>query len=337
MLVLGIDTSCDDTSVSVIENYKIIVNLIASQQIHKQYQGIVPELASREHLVQLQKLYYQALKESNLTINDLDLIAVTIGPGLIGPLMVGLGFAKGLCLATGKPIMGVHHLEGHLFASYLDNTPPEPPFIALIASGGHTALYDIEHRGQYKMIGATRDDAAGEAFDKASIIMGLGYPGGPMIEKIASAIIPKSPQFPIGLQNSLEFSFSGLKTSVSLYIKSLSAAEIEKQKPEIAAALQHAISVALATKTISACKTYNRDRILIAGGVISNSYLREMFTRDCERQRLELTIAPRSLATDNGAMIAAAGLWHYQNGKRDDLTIAPFARMPLELFSQTVQ
>jgi N6-L-threonylcarbamoyladenine synthase len=333
MFVLGIDTSCDDTAVAVIQDYKLLSNLVNSQEIHKQFQGIVPELASREHLNALTRILQQALKESQISLANVDLICVTKAPGLIGSLMVGLGFAKGLSYALNIPLVGVHHLEGHLFASHLDADLPKPPLIALVITGGHTAMYDVPQWGKYSLIGATRDDAAGEAFDKAAILMGLGYPGGPLIEKVAAKIIPRHPTFPVGLPESVEFSFSGLKTAVSLHIKSIPSQILNQKVPDIAAALQHAISRAIVDKVLMAARLFNRDTILVAGGVIANSYIRAQLTDTCKRANIKLHIVPVKLATDNGAMIAAAGLWRYLHGYRDDLTIAPVARYPLEEFS----
>ena len=341
MLILGIDTSCDDTSASVVENgTKIISNIISSQsEIHKKYGGIVPELASRRHIEMIWPVVNEALKIAGVRLEDLSGVAVCHGPGLIGSLLVGCSFAKAVCYSKQLPLLAVNHLEGHIFSSFLEGSKPSFPFIALIVSGGHTCLYRVDGFGKYKELGRTRDDAAGEAYDKVSKLLGLGYPGGPVIEKLAQDGNPKAIDFPRAyLPESLDFSFSGLKTAVLNFSKS----EFRSQKSnaefrilnsalinDIAASFQASIVDVLVRKTEWAIKKERIKRVTLTGGVASNSELRKKMKKMGKEKEVEIFIPSISLCTDNAAMIAAAG-YHYLKTKNiAGLDLNPKACMPL--------
>lgn len=341
MLILGIDTSCDDTSASVVENgTKIISNIISSQsEIHKKYGGIVPELASRRHIEMIWPVVNEALKIAGVRLEDLSGVAVCHGPGLIGSLLVGCSFAKAVCYSKQLPLLAVNHLEGHIFSSFLEGSKPSFPFIALIVSGGHTCLYRVDGFGKYKELGRTRDDAAGEAYDKVSKLLGLGYPGGPVIEKLAQDGNPKAIDFPRAyLPESLDFSFSGLKTAVLNFSKS----EVRSQKSnaevrilnsalinDIAASFQASVVDVLVRKTEWAIKKERIKRVTLTGGVASNSELRKKMKKMGKEKEVEIFIPSISLCTDNAAMIAAAG-YHYLKTKNiAGLDLNPKACMPL--------
>jgi len=341
MLILGIDTSCDDTSASVVENgTKIISNIISSQsEIHKKYGGIVPELASRRHIEMIWPVVNEALKIAGVRLEDLSGVAICHGPGLIGSLLVGCSFAKAVCYSKQLPLLAVNHLEGHIFSSFLEGSKPSFPFIALIVSGGHTCLYRVDGFSKYKELGRTRDDAAGEAYDKVSKLLGLGYPGGPVIEKLAQDGNPKAIDFPRAyLPESLDFSFSGLKTAVLNFSKS----EFRSQKSnaefrildsalinDIAASFQASIVDVLVRKTEWAIKKERIKRVTLTGGVASNSELRKKMKKMGKEKEVELFIPSISLCTDNAAMIAAAG-YHYLKTKNiAGLDLNPKACMPL--------
>jgi N6-L-threonylcarbamoyladenine synthase len=341
MLILGIDTSCDDTSASVVENgTKIISNIISSQsEIHKKYGGIVPELASRRHIEMIWPVVNEALKIAGVRLEDLSGVAVCHGPGLIGSLLVGCSFAKAVCYSKQLPLLAVNHLEGHIFSSFLEGSKPSFPFIALIVSGGHTCLYRVDGFGKYKELGRTRDDAAGEAYDKVSKLLGLGYPGGPVIEKLAQDGNPKAIDFPRAyLPESFDFSFSGLKTAVLNFSKS----EVRSQKSnsefrilnselinDIAASFQASIVDVLVRKTEWAIKKERIKKVTLTGGVASNSELRKKMKKMGKEKEVEIFIPSISLCTDNAAMIAAAG-YHYLKTKNiAGLDLNPKAHMPL--------
>ena len=341
MLILGIDTSCDDTSASVVENgTKIISNIISSQsEIHKKYGGIVPELASRRHIEMIWPVVNEALKIASVRLEDLSGVAVCHGPGLIGSLLVGCSFAKAVCYSKQLPLLAVNHLEGHIFSSFLEGSKPSFPFIALIVSGGHTCLYRVDGFGKYKELGRTRDDAAGEAYDKVSKLLGLGYPGGPVIEKLAQDGNPKAIDFPRAyLPESLDFSFSGLKTAVLNFSKS----EFRSQKSnaefrildsalinDIAASFQASIVDVLVRKTEWAIKKERIKRVTLTGGVASNSELRKKMKKMGKEKEVEILIPSISLCTDNAAMIAAAGYYYLKTKNIAGLDLNPKAHMPL--------
>jgi len=328
VLVLGIDTSCDDTSASVVESgTKIISNSISNQtDIHKKYGGIVPELASRRHIEMIWPLVDEAMKTAGIIFRDLACIAVCHGPGLIGSLLVGCSFAKALCYAKKIPLVAVNHLEGHIFSPFLEKTKPDYPFIALIVSGGHTCLYRVDDFGKYFELGRTRDDAAGEAYDKVSKLLGLGYPGGPVIDNLSHDGNPDAISFPRAyLPESLDFSFSGLKTAVLQYVKS----EINPPINDIAASFQAAVVDVLVRKTEWAIRKERIKRITLSGGVAANSALRQKMQKMANEREVEVYMPSVSLCTDNAAMIAAAGYHHFKAGNIAALDLNPIAYLPL--------
>jgi N6-L-threonylcarbamoyladenine synthase len=354
VLILGIDTSCDDTSVSVVESgTRIVSNIVSAQtRIHGKYGGIVPELASRKHIEMIWPIVDGALKTARTGLKDLSGIAVCNGPGLIGSLLVGCSFAKAVCYSTGKPLLAVNHLEGHIYSSFLEDPRPEFPFIALIVSGGHTCLYKVGGFGIYRELGRTRDDAAGEAYDKVSKLLGLGYPGGPAIDKLAQNGNPKAIDFPRAyLPESLDFSFSGLKTAVLNFLKSgagshltrtagaiyVPAAEKADNRGfdnsslicDIAASFQTAVIDVLIRKIEWAMKKERIRSIALSGGVAANSELRRRMKKMAEERGAELFIPSAALCTDNAAMIAAAGYQHLKAGNIADLDLNPVAYLPL--------
>jgi len=319
--VLGIDTSCDDTGVGLVRDGKVVVNLVASQvRLHEAFGGVVPELASREHLKALPLLVERALAEAGLTPKDLDLVAATRGPGLIGALLVGYTFAKGLAFALDRPFYAVHHLEGHIAAAWPEGL--DPPFLALVASGGHTHLFEVLDLGRYRLLGATRDDAAGEAFDKVARLLGLGFPGGPEVERLAAEAEEAVP-FPVPLrgQEGYDFSFSGLKT------KALHLVEKGLPKAALAKGFQEAAIAHLAEVVLKAAKDTGHRVLLVAGGVAANRALQERF----KEAGLEVHFPPRGLSQDNGAMIALAAWRRYKGGfPPSPLSLGATAYWPLE-------
>jgi tRNA N6-adenosine threonylcarbamoyltransferase len=312
--ILGIDTSCDDTSIAVVaDGTTILSNVVASQvDVHHRYGGVVPELACRKHIEAIGPVYQSALAEAGLTLADLDAIAVTRGPGLIGALLVGLSFAKSLAYATGTPLIPVNHLEGHICSAFLETPDLACPFVCLVVSGGHTDLYYCEAPTSYRHLGQTRDDAAGEAFDKVSKLLGLGYPGGPMIDRLARAGDPQAIRFPRAYleRDSLDFSFSGIKTAVLHYVRK----HAPKQVTDVAASFQQAVVDVLVDKTLAAARRCATQRIVVTGGVAANSQLRREMHTACAAAGLQLVIPHPRLCTDNGAMIAAAAHWRLRQG-----------------------
>jgi N6-L-threonylcarbamoyladenine synthase len=332
VLILGIDTSCDDTSASVVEDgTTILSNSISNQsEIHRKYGGIVPELASRRHIEMIWPVVDESLKTAGIQWKDLSGIAVCYGPGLIGSLLVGCSFAKALCYSTGIPLIAVNHLEGHVFSAFLEKNRLSFPFISLIVSGGHTCLYQIDDFGVYRELGRTRDDAAGEAYDKVSKLLGLGYPGGPVIDQLASRGNPKAIDFPRAyLPDSLDFSFSGLKTAVLNFVKQQGVANMEQRKHDIAASFQAAVVDVLVRKTEWAIKKMCIGRVTLSGGVAANSELRKRMKEMGKEREAEISMPAVSLCTDNAAMIAAAGYYHLKKGDVAGLDLNPHAYLPL--------
>ncbi len=327
MRLLAIETSCDETAAAVMHGPSLLANTIATQEIHQLYGGVVPELASRAHVQRLVPVVQHTLAQAQLSPADLEAVAVTYGPGLIGSLLVGVSFAKALALQLGVPLLGVNHMEGHLFSTNLKHAGPEPPFLSLIISGGHTILTYVRAWGQYDILGQTQDDAAGEAFDKVAKILGLGYPGGPAVEKLAASGNAEAIQFPQArLKNTgerLAFSFSGLKTAVLYYARKLTAAELEKQKADIAASFQFALITALVERVALAHTQFPVRDVALAGGVACNKTLRHAFAQFCAGRNLQLHFPEPIYCTDNAAMIARAAQFHLANGKRSPLTLAP--------------
>jgi N6-L-threonylcarbamoyladenine synthase len=326
MLVLGMETSCDETAVAIVEDgKKICANVVSSQlALHRRFGGVVPELASRAHLESLPLVLTSALRRSNLFLTDIEAIAVTYGPGLIGCLVVGVSLAKSLSYTLGLPLIGVNHLEGHLH-SYLLTSPVRqklsnetsslsPPFVGLVVSGGHTSLVLVKDYGDYRTLGETRDDAAGEVYDKVARMLKLGYPGGPLIEKLARGGDPESIRFPRAFPNSLDFSFSGLKTAVLYYIQKYGIANA----PDIAASFQAAVIDVLVKKSLMAAEKTGVEKIVLGGGVAANKALRTAFLEAGKKKGIKVYIPPKTLATDNAAMIAAIGYCYLQRGERSD-------------------
>ncbi len=324
-VTLAIESSCDETaSAVVLDGRQILSNIISSQiDIHKLYGGVVPEIASRHHLQNVNTVVDQALAEAKVTFDEVDMIGVTYGPGLVGALLIGLATAKAYALATGKPLIGVHHIQGHISANYIEHPELEPPFMALVISGGHTNIVEVTGYNECRVLGGTRDDAAGEAYDKVARVLGLGYPGGPLIDKLAKKGDPEAVNFKrVFLEKgSLDFSFSGIKTGVLNYINSEKQAGREINTADVAASFQAAVLDVIVAKTVSAALDMGKDRIVMAGGVASNSRLREMMEEQCSRHGLKLYYPSPVLCTDNAAMIGCAAYYKYMAGGRDDLTL----------------
>lgn len=325
MNVLGIETSCDETAAAVYNEQGLRSNVVASQSIHVQYGGVVPELASREHIRLISPIVKKSLDDANLALEQLDGIAVTYGPGLVGSLLVGLNFAKALAFANAIPFVGINHIEGHIFANLIDNNNLDPPFICLIISGGHTQLVLIEEFGKYQTLGKTRDDAAGEAFDKVAKMLDIGYPGGPLIDRLARGANNKFISFPRPMlnENNYDFSFSGIKTAVLYYIRKLEASEIQIQKNDIAASFQAALVEVLISKTIAAAVAHGVNTIALAGGVASNMYLREHIEKQAAQMNLKLYIPLLAYCTDNAAMIARTGFYYLNHHITSPLSLSP--------------
>lgn len=337
MLILGIDTSCDDTSAAVVEDgRRIISNVISGQSdIHTRYGGIVPELASRRHIEIIIPVVDEALDKAEISLEDVTAVAVCHGPGLIGSLLVGCSFAKAACYARKKPLVAVNHLEGHILSPFLEDKVPDFPFLSLVVSGGHTSLYIAEGYGRYAELGRTRDDAAGEAYDKVSKLLGLGYPGGPIIDGLAKDGDPKAIDFPRAyLPETFDFSFSGLKTAVLNYRRNTHKESGSSVLPpqlvhDIAASFQAAVVDVLVRKTEWAIKKKWIRRIAISGGVAANSELRKRMTEMADERDTEVFMPSTTLCTDNAAMIAAAGYHHFMKGELAALDLNPQAYLSL--------
>lgn len=320
ILILAIETSCDETAAAVVRNGReVLSNVISSQiDLHTLYGGVVPEIASRKHIEKINQVIEEALKEAQVTLPDITAIAVTYGPGLVGALLVGVSEAKAISFATGIPLIGVHHIEGHISANYIENKQLEPPFLCLVVSGGHSHLVVVKAYGQYEIIGRTRDDAAGEAFDKVARAIGLGYPGGPKIDKIAKQGNPDAIHFPRAKVEgaAYDFSFSGLKSAVLNYLNSCQMKGEEVNTADVAASFQKAVVEVLVNHTIMAAKEFGIDKLAIAGGVASNSSLREAFEKECALRQIEFYHPSPIFCTDNAAMIGVAGYYEYRAGNR---------------------
>ena len=323
--ILGIESSCDETAGAVVVNGRDVrSNIISSQiDIHRMYGGVVPEIASRKHIENIDPVVRQALETAGMTFNDIDAIAVTYGPGLVGALLVGVAHAKALAYALDKPLIGVHHIEGHISANFIQYKELEPPFICMVVSGGHTHLIKMTGYGEYEIIGKTRDDAAGEAFDKVARALELEYPGGPKIDKLAKTGDPHAIEFPRAkVENAYyDFSFSGVKSAVLNYINSCRMKGVEPDKADIAASFQNCLVDSIVTRTIAAAKEYGLSKVALAGGVAANSGLREGMKNACDKENIELYYPAPVLCTDNAAMIACAGYYEYIKGKRSGLSL----------------
>lgn len=332
MNILGIETSCDETAAAIYSSAGLQSNVIASQAIHQQYGGVVPELASREHIRLILPIIKKSLTDANLVLNQLDGIAVTYGPGLVGSILVGLNTAKAMAFALNIPWVGINHIEGHIFSIYLDHPNLAPPFISLVVSGGHTQLVYVKQIGQYEILGKTLDDAAGEAFDKVAKMLDLGYPGGPLIDKLASSGDENHVQFPRSIlkKNEFNFSFSGLKTAVLYYLKQLPEPERQNHVADIAASFQTALVEVLVEKTIAAANDRSIKEIVVAGGVARNRYLRAKFQQKATIENLQINIPQPILCTDNAAMIAWLGYRKLQLGIRSDFSLAPIPGLKIQ-------
>jgi len=331
MLVLGIESSCDETAAAVVKNGQFLLSSVIASQIdvHSKYGGVVPEIASRKHMEIVAPLILQSLEESGITMTELTGIAVTSGPGLVGSLLVGLSVAKALAFALNIPFVGVNHLVSHIAAIFLTEHKPEFPFIALVVSGGHTTIYHAGDFDQFKIIGQTKDDAAGEAFDKAAKLLGIGYPGGVFIDRLARKGNKDTFFFPRAIKDSLDFSFSGLKTALWNMLKKKGRTFMPEELPDIAAGFQEAIVDVLVNKTIKAAENCSLKRIVVCGGVAANSRLREKFYKEAGRKEMDVFIPPPELCTDNAAMVAVAGTHFLGKGYRDDLDLNAVSRWPL--------
>lgn len=327
--ILAIETSCDETAAAVVENgRKALSNVIASQiEIHRLYGGVVPEIASRNHMEKINQVITQALEDAHMSLEDMDAVGVTYGPGLVGALLVGVAEAKAISYACGLPLVGVHHIEGHVSANYLEHPDLEPPFLCLIVSGGHTNLVIVEDYGRFRILGSTRDDAAGEAFDKVARAIGLRYPGGPEIDKLAKEGNPQAISFPRAKIEDApyDFSFSGVKSSVLNYINQQKMQGFEIPRADLAASFQHSVVTALTERAMLAAEEFHIDRVALAGGVAANQGLRAAMRDACEKRNLKLYYPSPIYCTDNAAMIGVAAYYEYKKGVRHgwDLNAVP--------------
>jgi N6-L-threonylcarbamoyladenine synthase len=334
MYTLGIETSCDETAAAVLRDEKVLSSIVSSQiDIHKKYGGVVPELASREHLKNLMPIIREALSAASVSLADINLIAVTYTPGLIGALLVGVSAAKAIAYAQEIPFIGVHHGEGHILAAHIEYPGIGYPYIALLVSGGHTALYHVKGLGEYRLLGQTRDDAAGEAYDKVAKLMGLEYPGGPVLDKLAREGDPKAVKFPRGHLEGYDFSFSGLKTAVrnhiALFMSKDKGIDPSLNVKDVAASFQAAVVDTLVEKTMQAATETDVDKIVVAGGVAANSLLRTRMDEETRKRGITLYLPGMFYCIDNAAMIALAGYLHYKRGKTSNLDLNPRPSMPL--------
>lgn len=331
--ILGIESSCDETAAAVVKNGREILSNVINTQIalHKKFGGVVPEVASRRHIETIDNVIDEALKQADMTFADIDAIAVTYGPGLIGALLVGVSTAKALAYALDKPLVPVHHIKGHISANFAAHPSLEPPFVCLVASGGHSHIVNVKDYTEFEVMGRTHDDAAGEAFDKIARVLGLGYPGGPLIDKLAKDGNPKSIKFPrVKMdENSLDFSFSGVKTAVINYHHKLEQNGEEYNKADVAASFQDAVTDVLCSHTIEAAKIKNSRIITLAGGVASNTNLREKMTNEAKKCGIDVLYPPPVLCTDNAAMIACAGYYGYLKGDFADMTLNAVASLSI--------
>ena len=329
VLILAIESSCDETAAAVVKNGReVLSNVISSQiDLHTLYGGVVPEIASRKHIEKINQVIEEALSQAGVTLEEITAIGVAYGPGLVGALLVGVAEAKAIAYAAGKPLVGVHHIEGHVSANFIEHPDLEPPFVCLIVSGGHTHLVIVKDYGEFEIIGRTRDDAAGEAFDKVARAVGLGYPGGPKVDKTAKEGNKHAVEFPRAKVEGApyDFSFSGLKSAVLNYINHAKMTGQEIHVPDLVASFQNAVVDALVSRTVAAAKEYGYDKVAIAGGVASNSALRAEMKKACRKAHLSFYHPSPIFCTDNAAMIGVAAYYEYQKGARAgwDLNAVP--------------
>lgn len=333
VLILAIETSCDETAASVVKNGReVLSNVIYTQiALHTKYGGVVPEIASRKHIEKINQVIEEALDQAHVTLKEITAVAVTYGPGLVGALLVGVSAAKAVSFAAGLPLVGVHHISGHISANYIQYKELEPPFLCLVASGGHSHLVAVKDYGEYDIIGRTRDDAAGEAFDKVARAIGLGYPGGPKIDKISAQGNPDAISFPRAkvAENEYDFSFSGMKSAVLNYLNSCQMKGETFSQADVAASFQKAVTDVLVGHSLHAVREFGYDKFAIAGGVASNSFLRQAFERECGRQGIGFFLPSPGLCTDNAAMIGAAGYYEYRKGVRHGYDLNAVPNLPL--------
>ena len=329
VLILAIESSCDETAAAVVKNGREVLSNVINTQIaiHTEYGGVVPGSASSKHIENINPVIRKALEDAGVTLDDIDAIGVTYGPGLVGALLVGVAEAKAIAFAKNKPLVGVHHIEGHISANYVENKELEPPFVALVVSGGHTHLVKVNDYGEYEIVGRTRDDAAGEAFDKVARAIGLGYPGGPKIDKLAKEGNPDAIEFPRAHVDDApyDFSFSGIKSAVLNYINSANMQGKEINRADVAASFQKAVVDALVSRAVRLAKECGMDKLAIAGGVASNSALRAAVQEECTKNNIRFYSPSPILCTDNAAMIGAAAYYEYIKGVRHgyDLNAIP--------------
>lgn len=334
MKILSIESSCDETAAAVVEDgRKVLSSVIASQvDEHKLYGGVVPEIASRRHAEAIVSVVQQALKQAETTLEDIEAIAVTHAPGLIGALLVGVNFAKGLSLATGKPVVPTHHLRSHIASNYISNPQLKPPFLCLVVSGGHSHIVMVEDYTKMKVVGRTRDDAAGEAFDKAARTMGMPYPGGIAMDKVAQQGNPLAFKFPRPVVNNApyDFSFSGLKTAVINLIHNMEQRGEEIPKEDVCASFRYAVVDLLTTNFLKAARDFNVNTLAVAGGVSANTLLRERLKQECEELGYKLYLPEKNLCTDNAAMVGSQGYYEYLSGNIADLNLNAIATLPID-------
>ena len=331
--ILGIESSCDETAASVVKNGREILSNVINTQVdfHKKYGGVVPEIASRKHIENIDFVIDEALFCANMTLSDIDAISVTYGPGLVGALLVGVSSAKALSFAAGKPLVAVNHIRGHICANFAAHPDLKPPFVCLVASGGHSHIVNVKDYTEFEILGRTRDDAAGEAFDKIARVLGLGYPGGPLIDELSKNGNGEAVYFPrVKMDNnSLDFSFSGVKTAVINYIHKAEQKGEEINKADIAASFQEAVTDVLCEHTIEGAIKCGAKTVTLAGGVAANSVLRSKMTQKCKEHGISVIYPPPVLCTDNAAMIASAGFFEFQKGNFADLTLNAVPNLPL--------
>jgi N6-L-threonylcarbamoyladenine synthase len=332
VFVLGIESSCDETAAAVLQDgRRLLASAVDSQvETHAVYGGVVPELASRQHVLNIYPVVNAALAQAGLNLDQIDLLAVTEGPGLVGCLLVGHAFARAISMSRGIPLVGVDHLAGHLLSIFLGDEQPEFPYVAMLASGGHTSLFRLDSPTRFQLLGRTRDDAAGEAFDKVAKLLGLGYPGGPEISRLAAGGDPTSFSFPRAWleKDSLDFSFSGLKTAVALQVKHLEPEELSSRLADLCAAFQEAVAEVIITKTILAAQLTGCRRVVLAGGVAANPRLRELLREAGRKHELQVYLTPRQFCTDNAAMIALAGYHLFQEQEISGADSDVYSRSP---------
>lgn len=336
MLILAIESSCDETAAAVVKDGRTVLSNVINTQIelHKKFGGVVPEVASRNHIKNIDSVIDEALYQAKVTFEDIDAVGVTYGPGLVGALLVGVSAAKAIAYALDKPLIPVHHIKGHIMANFIAHPELEPPFVCLVASGGHSHIVYVKSYTEFEILGRTRDDAAGEAFDKISRVLGLGYPGGPLIDKLAKEGNPHAVEFPrVRIdrdEKCLDFSFSGVKTAVINHLHKLEQKGEQYSKADIAASFQNAVTDVLCEHTVQAALLKNSRTIAIAGGVASNSQLREKMTAEGKKRGIDVIYPPPVLCTDNAAMIGCAAYYVYKSGVTADMTLNAVPSLPLE-------